>query len=324
MTALIITQRRDTTADFVILALNDLGVPVVRIDYADFPDRASFTAVLQNGAWSGHLHVGERTVAFSEVSGIYYRRPTNPQPSGYGSQSRNAFIEKEIVHGFGGLLASLPENLWLGHPRRIFAVQRSKPWQLSLAAAEGFSVPETMVTGNTADAAAFAQRLGDEAAVKSFGRATFDGPNGEHQAIHTRRLTADEIRNADLAGIPHQIQQWIEASHAVRVTAVDQQLFAAEIHFGSPATRLDWRADPDSLTYKRVDPPASVASRVHSLMQTVRLRYAAFDFMVDAAGTWWFLEINANGQWAWIPEVANDIAEAIAHALTKTPAPAKA
>ncbi|MFE4828454.1 hypothetical protein [Streptomyces sp. NPDC056672] len=39
----------------------------------------------------------------------------------------------------------------------------------------------------------------------------------------------------------------------------------------------------------------------------------AFDFAVTAAGDWYFLECNPNGQWAWQP--AETVA-AIAHALT--------
>ena len=318
MVALIITQRPDVTADRVIVELHQLGADVMRLDMADFPDCAGMSAVLHDDEWLGHLRVGGRQVALDEITGVYYRRPSAPSVGGYGSAGRDAFIAKEIGLGFGGLLAALPEELWLGHPRALFAVQRSKPWQLSVAADCGLLVPQTMVTGDTADAAAFADEVGD-VAVKAFGIAAFFGPDGDEEGIHTRRLTAAEIRAADLGGIPHQVQQWIDATHAVRLTVVDGEMFAAEIHFGTPDTRLDWRANAESLTYKLVEPPAYVAGDVRDLMERLRLRFGALDFMVDESGRWWFLEINANGQWAWIDEVAGAIAAAIAKALTVGP-----
>lgn len=320
MTALIITQRPDVTADRVIIELEELGEEVVRLDMADFPDTAGLSAVIVDGVWVGHLHVGDRVAALDEITGVYYRRPSVPRTTGlYGCEGADQFVEQEIRLGFGGLLAALPEELWLGHPRTLLGVQRSKPWQLATAADAGLSIPETMVTGDSADAAAFADDVGGTVAVKSFGIGCYQGPDGEVASILTRRMTADELRASDMAGVPHQVQRWINADHAVRLTVVDNELFAAEIHFGTPATRVDWRADPDSLRYRRVEPPVSVAVGVRRLMRALRLRYGALDFMVDAHGEWWFLEINANGQWAWIPAVADDIASAISHALTRVP-----
>jgi D-alanine-D-alanine ligase-like ATP-grasp enzyme len=48
----------------------------------------------------------------------------------------------------------------------------------------------------------------------------------------------------------------------------------------------------------------------------LRLRYAALDFGMDAAGRWWFLEINPNGQFLWIEqETGVPIAASVAAAL---------
>jgi hypothetical protein len=35
-------------------------------------------------------------------------------------------------------------------------------------------------------------------------------------------------------------------------------------------------------------------------MCSLELTFGALDFAVDAAGSWWFYEINPNGQWLWI------------------------
>jgi hypothetical protein len=52
------------------------------------------------------------------------------------------------------------------------------------------------------------------------------------------------------------------------------------------------------------------------MMSKLGLRFGAPDFLVTADGMWHFLEINPNGQWAWIEqETGLRISEAIADSL---------
>ena len=39
-------------------------------------------------------------------------------------------------------------------------------------------------------------------------------------------------------------------------------------------------------------------------MEHYELRFGAIDMVVSAAGDWYFLEINPNGQWAWLDMTA--------------------
>ncbi len=51
-------------------------------------------------------------------------------------------------------------------------------------------------------------------------------------------------------------------------------------------------------------------------MNRLGLRFGALDFLVTPDGEWYFLEINPNGQWAWIEqETGLPISDAIADAL---------
>ena len=51
-------------------------------------------------------------------------------------------------------------------------------------------------------------------------------------------------------------------------------------------------------------------------MSRLNLRYGAIDFICDQQGELWFLEINPNGQWAWIENLTGyPIAAAIADEL---------
>jgi len=62
--------------------------------------------------------------------------------------------------------------------------------------------------------------------------------------------------------------------------------------------------------------PASVRAGVCRMMSALGLRFAAADFAVTPSGEWYFLDLNPNGQWAWIEhETGLPICAAIADAL---------
>jgi glutathione synthase/RimK-type ligase-like ATP-grasp enzyme len=86
----------------------------------------------------------------------------------------------------------------------------------------------------------------------------------------------------------------------VRLTVVGDKVFAAEIRRESGARELDWRKNYQDLRYQPCDVPAEVAHGVRQLMCSLELAFGALDFAVDDAGSWWFYEINPNGQWFWI------------------------
>lgn len=61
-----------------------------------------------------------------------------------------------------------------------------------------------------------------------------------------------------IAGTMHLLQRRIRPEYAVRLTAVDGQMFAAAIHPHSEAAAVDWRSDYDALSYEVIEAPADV------------------------------------------------------------------
>lgn len=110
-------------------------------------------------------------------------------------------------------------------------------------------------------------------------------------------------------------QQWVEKDYEVRLIAVDGRCFSARIDSSSERGRVDWRADYDSLTYTQIPTPDHVKTAVVKLISALNLRFGALDFIVTPTGEWVFLEINPNGQCAWINSLTPMIASAIADAL---------
>ena len=221
------------------------------------------------------------------------------------------FAASQTLWGAGGVLASLPGAHYVNHPWDNRAAEH-KPAQLATAQHFGLLVPDTVIT-NSAEAAKEFVTLHPAGAVYKPLWNTPYSMNGEPRAVRVRQVHAGEI-TAAVETCPHMFQAKVEKAFDARVTAVGDQLFGVRID--SP--ELDWRHRQDLMNCTLVEVPESVAQAVAASLRHFRLTFGAFDFAVTAAGVWYFLECNPNGQWAWQPsEITDRIAHAIADRLEK-------
>jgi ATP-grasp ribosomal peptide maturase len=313
LTVLIVTQPFDVTADYVVAELGRRGVPVFRCNPGDFPGSLSLTAGLGEG-WTGSLHLPGRSVNLTDIGCAWYRRPTAFEfPATLTAQERR-WATTEARLGLGGVLAALPR--WLNHPWDI-ARAEYKPLQLASARTVGLTVPDTLITNDPNEARRFAKEHGD-IIYKPFSSLGIS-EEGQYRLVYANRITADDITHT-VTATTHFFQRWIPKEFEVRLTVVDDELFAVRIDADSTAARVDWRTDYAHLHYTPVAVPDAVRDGVLNLLDMLMLRFAALDFVVTPDGEWVFLEVNPNGQWAWLQdETGLPITAAIADALTKGP-----
>lgn len=294
MTVVVFAQDCDSPVDQVVLALNELGVPVFRADLSWFPQRLSVDARFHNGAWSGRLSTPARSVEFADIRSIWYRNPAAFRFPGTMSDVERTYAHREARLGLGGVLATLPVT-WVNNPNRA-ADAMYKPLQLTTAAACGLSVPPTLVTNRPGSVLEFARESPDGVICKTF------GPNSVTEedvpkVVYTHRLDGEDL--GDLRGVrttTHQLQHWIDKAREARVIVIGEQIFGIGIDAHSASSRIDWRADFDALTYELVDVPPQVEKGTRRYMDILKLAYAAFDFVIErGTGQWLFLESNSSG-----------------------------
>lgn len=337
---LLLTGRLDVHADLVVEELGRRGVPVHRLDAGDFPARLGVTATFDRGEHDGRRGSGRagrpggwrttltvppspgsaaRTVDLGTLCGAYYRRPSPFRFSSGLSAEEHRWAALEARIGLGGLLAALP--CWLNHPARLGAAEY-KPVQLAAAAAAGLHAPRTLVTNDPGAAVAFAREVGSPPGAgvvyKPFSSVTELG--GARAFVHTTAVTPEQLADEGVRHTAHLFQERVDKAYEVRLTVVDDRLLAARLTARSPAAQVDWRADPDAVEYGTVEVPAEVATGVAGMLTGLGLRFAAMDFAVDRDGRWLFLDLNPNGQWAWIEhETGLPICAAVCDALTSAP-----
>ncbi|MBB1254162.1 ATP-grasp ribosomal peptide maturase [Streptomyces sp. OF3] len=298
-TVLVLAGRFDPTADLVIEELNRRAVPVFRADMADFPLRLALAASLSGKGWHGTLDTDRRTLDLAAVRSVYYRRPTRPRfPDAMSPEARRV-AEREARLGFGGLLSALPCR-WLPPPGKA-ADAEYKPLQLHVAAESGLKVPRTLITNEPHAAKRFAESVAGPIIHKPFSHVR-GIVNDRTAAVYASVVTPDVLTNPDVATTAHLFQAWVPKEYEVRLTAVGQEMFAAEIHADSENGHIDWRSDYGSHRYAVCEPPDSVRNGVLRMLRRLELPYGAFDFVVTPEGDWYFLEVNPSGQFGFVEQ----------------------
>lgn len=171
-----------------------------------------------------------------------------------------------------------------------------------------------MITNDPHEARTFATHQPGGVVYKPVWNSTYR-VDGRPCSVWVRDVQGPEITDA-VSVCPHMFQAKVDKEFDARVTAVGDRLFGVRID--SPD--LDWRHRQDLMTCTPIEAPEPVAHAVVAYLAELRLTYGAFDFAVTAAGDWYFLECNPNGQWAWQPAgIAAAIARVLADRLEKGP-----
>jgi glutathione synthase/RimK-type ligase-like ATP-grasp enzyme len=127
-------------------------------------------------------------------------------------------------------------------------------------------------------------------------------------SAYTSLVTSESLKQAHrLTKTAHLFQKYVEKQFELRITVIGKQIFAAEIHSQhSEKARIDFRQQYADLHYQVHELPETIKHNILALMRFFRLRFGAIDMIMTPEGDYQFLEINVNGQFAWI-EAATDL-----------------
>lgn len=122
----------------------------------------------------------------------------------------------------------------------------------------------------------------------------------EQRVLFTNKLKPEHIAQLDHYLLtPSIYQRNIPKAYEVRVIVVGREVFAAAVDSqATVATRQDWRRE--RLPFRDYELPADIAAKCVALVESLHLRFGAIDLIKSTDGQYYFLEINPNGQWAWV------------------------
>lgn len=294
---LIITNRGDHTADWLVLELRSRGTDFIRFNTEDFPAEARLNWPLRR---QPELRLGDRDIDLSALSAVWFRRPVAPRLPTDLSSDRAAWVADESREVHEGLWRTL-DAIWVNHPDAN-RLASSKIEQLYRAQKLGLDVPKTLVTNSHAEAKRFVAKRPSICKPLRIGRLVIDE---KEKLFFTSLITSDVLESGPALGPePYLFQERVSKRYDLRVTVIGKDIFAVAIHSQVfPEAETDWRRGPVSnLTHEPVELPNDVSERCLQMAIEYRLNFAAIDLALTPEGTYVFFELNPNGQWAWIEQ----------------------
>ncbi len=302
---LIITHKTDFTADFVINKLNQKQVKYKRFNCEDI---LSYDCLVKLDTSFSYSILGENT-----ISSVWFRRTQLPIINELPLNER-IYILNETDSLIKNLF-SIIDGKWISDPFSVYKAE-NKLLQLKIAKQLGFEIPSTLITTSKEQLKSFYKEQEGRIIVKPISQTRIDNKESP-SFIFTNRITQEQINALDDFDLtPCIYQKEIEKEYEIRVTVVGNNVFAASVDSqNDEETKVDWRKK--KLVFKEIEIPKRVVTFCIEILKSLNLSFGAIDLIKDKYGNYIFLEINPNGQWAWIEtQTGLDISGAIIKELT--------
>lgn len=275
------------------------GLPLCFVDQTRLHEYAASLTI--GDRVGGTLSHGDRAYAIERIAAAYIR----PHHFALLDQYQPGVLppaEQAALYAVEGALTTLCDfgALTVLNRPEAMASNSSKPYQLSLIAACGFRVPDTLITTDADALRAFHARHG-RLIYKSI---------SSTRSIVGELDPDDEARLRDLTSFPTLFQQRVDGDD-YRVHVVGQRVFAARIVSGGADYRYAGDADVTSETL-----PDEVAARCLEVARVLGLPLTGIDLRRTPDGEWYVFEANPSPGFTYYEQLTGQpIADAIVDLL---------
>ena len=308
---LLLASRFDLACDYVVSHLRRRCASYFRLNTEDFdqfamvafPDEPSVLLLTE----SLEIHLKQ-----PHLKAIYFRRGVYPREAFTSQHTPDEQLIRTHRSAFMRSFMIFDSCQWMNHPAATYKAEH-KAVQLATAKRIGFAVPRTAITNHASGITAVAQ--GDPTvAIKGVDTVLVRQDDVETFG-YTSILETKAAEEAHLSSAPLVAQQALTEKLDLRVTVVGDEVFCSSVTRRGQPIRGDWRLAKEGATFQQYELPAEIATKCTQLTQTLGLVFGAIDLAVQD-GTYYFLEINPTGEWAWLVDQSNlPIDKAIANKL---------
>jgi len=295
-----ITSSHDRTCDYLISKFKN--VIFFRFNMDMF---SSYQVAISASSFS--IKNQYREVNSENCKSIYLRKPIPEELKGVYEEKYHLFSYKESYALIEGLVEYFPGRC-LSKPSTMRRAG-NKILQALIANEIGFKIPELAITNDPETVARITQ---EKSIVKPISIGTVFDRN-QKEFVQTNLFDASNDLSL-LKFTPAYFQHYFKKDYEVRVTFVGRKSFPARI---DSRDTIDWRRPGNEIQYSTCSIPNNIYRNCISLLEKTNIDFGCFDFIVSN-GEWYFLEMNANGQWAWLEfETGMNISGAIIDYLSE-------
>jgi hypothetical protein len=313
---LILTNKFDVTADFVVRELCNRKVQYLRLNTEDLISEqcnVSYSPLSIKVTKNGR----EYNLA-KDVRVVWNRRPGKPfdnlNPEIKPSRATIKFINNQWYSWLEALLL-IPDVVWFNHPHSN-DIMESKIRQLHLAQKIGFSIPDTLVSNDFSQLYDFFQIHKKRIIAKALYSPLIEEENQDYFIFSNIVEELPENNEEEFKIAPSIFQQALLPKIDYRVTVIQDKVLSVKIidknHDGVP---IDWRTIKDGISFHPVDLPYEIESLCKEFVSECGLKFGAID-LIEHEKKFYFIEINPNGEWGWLQKPNGlPVAEAICDAM---------
>lgn len=268
---------------------------------------------LHNGAGGAQLVVEDtsgRSVLVGASDRFFYRKPNVrvlDRPEYEHWQRR--YVEEELRSFLHGISSAFDDALWVNSvSSSVLAGDRVK--QLTVAERLELRVPKWSVTNDLS-----LSGLREPLVVKRLSTRSLQLP--EKLRIYTSDFTPGIDDDVDFHEGVTLLQQRVAVASEIRI------IVASEVHaFELPrnSSAADYRSAESDAAWRQIELEDGLATACRALISDLGLNFGAIDFVRDDSGLTWFLEVNPNGEYAWLDALCGgEVSDSVFQLLTGAP-----
>jgi hypothetical protein len=294
--ALVVSNSGDIHCDFLADACSRLKIDFFRLNTDHFRKSGNLSWRVCEG--DGRLEIDNRSCRLLDVGVLIYRRPV---PVHQLRRDIEPWVGRLLDAEWTALEGALSQSVTCKVVNGMAgsALAQNKIVQLQVASRCGLAVPETLVTTDVDKLREFADtyRCITKGIVNAF---HIDKQN--LRSAFTSFVDRSSLEAYDPAGMPTLLQRALESAAIWRVVHVSGQHFGFRFHGPKLAVEPDSRTIERDLDGATLPVPDAVVSGMSRMCSSLGIEFASADFVEDAAGKMWFLDLNPEGQWAYLED----------------------
>lgn len=313
---LILSNKYDLSVDYVVRLLTKRKEKFLRLNTEDLI-MSKATIDFPKFAYKVENKSIQYDIA-SKCKSVWFRRPGKPFEF-YSSTHRPdesivTFAENQW-HTFIEGLKGIKNLFWLNDPDKNH-IAENKIIQLNKAQEIGLRIPKTCITNSKSEAIRFIDENNNQVVAKALSLPLIEKREQDY-FIFTNIIDAvDDIPEDEFNISPTIFQELLMKKIDYRVTIVGENCFSVKvIRESNKGVPTDWRLLKKGIRFMSCEIPSDIEKKCVKIVKEFGLVFGAID-LVKTSNGFYFLEINPNGEWAWLQKEAKlPIAEAIVDTL---------
>lgn len=312
---LIVTHSRDNECiGHVTRFLEEAGAKVIRFDVDLYPLQSTLTTSFVDGNWKTILHTEGDDHDLESIHAAWFRRAYNIAGDLKDVLDREFYQAAvgEIRQTLFGMIEALG-CYTLGRPATYRRLD-SKEQQLQIAAEVGLNIPPTCISNDAEDVRQFMETVNGPVITKMQSAFAIYRDEAEH-VVFTNELGPEDTGELEAVQYcPMVFQKKIEKKRELRITVMGKEVFAFGVDSQQEEdAKLDWRKEGVALIdkWEPFTLPEDIHQKLLRLMKILRIDYGAIDIIVDPEDNYYFLEVNAAGEYFWLDRLCD-------HAISKS------